>query len=51
MFDLDVTLDIKGYDPVVMILSRAWYGVIDNTDFSNLYIVSVTSYKKLTIRL
>ena len=51
IFDLDVTLDIEGYNPFVMILSRVWYGVIDNTDFSDLYIVSVTSYTKLTIRL
>ena len=34
-----------------MIPSRTWYYDIDNTDFSDLFIVSVNAYKKLSMRL
>ena len=49
--DLDVTLDIGIFVPVVMIPYQTWYYDIDNTDFRDLFNVSVTTYTKLLVRL
>ena len=46
-----MTLDIGVFVPVVKIPSQTWYCDIDNTDFSDLFNVSVNTSTELSMRL